>query len=255
MKMKYILDSHTHTLASGHAYNTIREMASAASKTGLHLLAITEHSICMPGTCHEFYFHNYRILDRNAYDVPLLFGVELNILDEKGSVDMAPELLASMDVAIASFHPPCVPFMSRKEATDCIIKVLNNPLIQIIGHLDDDRFPVDYDEAAKAAAANHKMFEVNNASLSPTSCRPGARDNYLKLLESCIKYDVEIILNSDAHVDTLVGAHNFSEPLIRECRFPEEKIVNGSISHYFSYLRPEIPGYFPEGSFPENIRS
>lgn len=242
--MKYVLDSHTHTLVSGHAFNTIREMSSAAAKKGLNLLAITEHSVNMPGSCHVFYFENYRILDRNAYDVPLLFGVELNILDEKGTVDMDSRLLSSMDVAIASLHPPCIPFMDRKETTGCIIRILENPLIQIIGHLDDDRFPVDYDEVARAAAANHKLFEVNNSSLSPTSYRPGARKNYLKLLEACMKHDVEIILNSDAHADTLVGAHDFSEPLVKEAGFPLEKIVNDSLDHYFSYLKPEIRDYF-----------
>lgn len=248
--MKYVLDSHTHTLASGHAYNTIREMTTAAFEKGLSLLAITEHSVNMPGTCHEFYFQNYRILDRNAYDVPTLFGVELNILDEKGSVDMSPELLSTMDVAVASLHPPCVSFMSKKEITGSIIRILENPLIQIIGHLDDNRFPVDYDEAARAAAANHKLFEVNNSSLAPTSYRPGAQDNYLRLLDACVKHDVEIILNSDAHADTLVGAHQYSEPLIMKAGFPLEKIVNDSVIHYFSYLKPEIRNYFSDDVFP-----
>ncbi len=243
-KMKYVLDSHTHTLASGHAFSTIREMTHAAFEKGLRLLAITEHSVNMPGTCHEFYFQNYRILDRNAYDVPTLFGVELNILDEKGSVDMSKELLSTMDVAIASLHPPCVPFMSKKEVTDCIIRILENPMIQIIGHLDDDRFPVDYDEVARAAAANHKLFEINNSSLAPTSYRPGAHDNYLRLLDACVRHDVEIILNSDAHADTLVGARQYSEPLITESGFPPEKIVNDSTDHYFSYLKPEVRDYF-----------
>lgn len=54
--MKYVLDVHTHTLASGHAYNTIREMAMAASEKGLELLGITEHGVAMPGTCNGFYF-------------------------------------------------------------------------------------------------------------------------------------------------------------------------------------------------------
>lgn len=248
--MKYVLDSHTHTLASGHAFNTIMEMTDAAFQKGLSLLAITEHSVRMPGTCHEFYFQNYRILDRNAYRLPTLFGVELNILDENGSVDMPAELLATMDVAIASLHPPCVRFMSKQETTGSIIRILENPLIQIIGHLDDDRFPVDYDEVARAAAANHKLFEVNNSSLAPTSYRPGAHDNYLRLLEACVRHDVEIILNSDAHAHTLVGARQYSEPLIAESGYPLEKIVNDSVSHYFDYLKSEVRDYFPADAFP-----
>lgn len=243
--MKYVLDSHTHTLASGHAYNTIREMTDAAAKKGLELLALTEHCVKMPGSCHEFYFQNYRMLNRNAYALPTLFGVELNILDEHGTIDMSQELLSTMDVAIASIHPPCLAHkMSKQDVTQAVIHVLENPLISIIGHLDDSRLPVDYDEVVRAAAANHKLFEVNNSSLGPGSYRPGAHDNYLTLLECCEKHGVEIILNSDAHVDTAIGCTIYSEPLIAESGFPEEHIVNDSLEHYFSYLRPEIPNYF-----------
>ena len=60
--MEYRLDSHTHTLASGHAYNTINEMVQAAVDCGLDLLAITEHAMTLPGTCHELYFHNLKVI-------------------------------------------------------------------------------------------------------------------------------------------------------------------------------------------------
>lgn len=243
--MKYVLDSHTHTVASGHAYNTIREMTAAAANIGLELLAITEHSMAMPGTCHEFYFQNYRILDRNAYALPTLFGAEVNILDEEGHLDMKEELLSTMDVAIASLHPPCVKrMMNKKEVTQSIVRVLNHPLISIIGHLDDDRFPVDYEEVARAAAANHKLFEINNSSLGPGSYRPGARDNYLRLLECCEKHGVEIILNSDAHADTTIASRQYSLPLVLDSGFPVTQIVNDSLLHYFSYLKPDVQAYF-----------
>ena len=60
--MRDVIDMHTHTLASGHAYNTIREMTYAAKIKGLELLGITEHAPQMPGSCHEFYFSNLSIL-------------------------------------------------------------------------------------------------------------------------------------------------------------------------------------------------
>lgn len=54
--MKIVLDTHAHTIVSGHAYNTIREMAQMAKEKGLEAFALTEHAPQMPGTCHEFYF-------------------------------------------------------------------------------------------------------------------------------------------------------------------------------------------------------
>ena len=50
--------------ASGHAYNTIREMIAAGSKKGLALVGIADHAPAMPGSTHRFYFENLRIFDR-----------------------------------------------------------------------------------------------------------------------------------------------------------------------------------------------
>ena len=54
--MKFIADTHSHTLASGHAYSTIREMAAAAEAKGLQALALTEHAPEMPGHMRSFLF-------------------------------------------------------------------------------------------------------------------------------------------------------------------------------------------------------
>ncbi len=109
--MKYVLDVHTHTLASGHAYNTMAEMACAAGRKGLQMLGITEHAVEMPGTCCTFYFENLKMVDRDkykdCYGVELLSGTELNILDYQGTIDMEERTLKKMDVTIASIHPPC----------------------------------------------------------------------------------------------------------------------------------------------------
>lgn len=72
MKYKSVLDLHTHTVASGHAYCSLREMARAASDKGLELLGITEHAPMMPGTCHEFYFNNLKVVPRELYGIQLL---------------------------------------------------------------------------------------------------------------------------------------------------------------------------------------
>ena len=85
-EMRVEIDTHTHTLASGHAYNTLNEMAQAAADKGLKGLAITEHAPEMPGTCHLFYFQNLRIVPRKKYGIELLLGTELNIMNARGSI-------------------------------------------------------------------------------------------------------------------------------------------------------------------------
>ena len=112
--IKDIMDTHTHTLASGHAYSTIRENAEAAARKGLELLAITEHAPRMSGSCQLIYFQNLKVVDRHAYDVELLLGAELNILDERGTVDLPERTLSQLDIAIASLHTPCITPGSRE---------------------------------------------------------------------------------------------------------------------------------------------
>ena len=86
--MKDILDLHTHTIASGHAYNTMNEMIAAAKLRGLEIYGITEHAPRMNGSCTEMYFQNFRILPREKDGMTVLHGVELNILDAEGHVDL-----------------------------------------------------------------------------------------------------------------------------------------------------------------------
>ena len=62
--MKIVADTHAHTLVSGHAYSTIQEMAAAAAKKGLQVMALTEHAPEMPGTCGKFYFDNLDVVPR-----------------------------------------------------------------------------------------------------------------------------------------------------------------------------------------------
>ncbi|MEI3380924.1 MAG: PHP domain-containing protein [Dorea sp.] len=142
--MRVEIDTHTHTLASGHAYNTINEMAKTAADKGLKGLAITEHAPQMPGTCHLFYFQNLRTVLVKRYGIELLLGTELNIMNEDGEVDLPEETLKTLDIAIASMHTPCFKGERTVEkVTAAYEKVMEHRYVDIIGHPDDGRFPVD----------------------------------------------------------------------------------------------------------------
>ena len=102
--MKTLLDVHTHTVASGHAFSTLQEMAVAASEKGLKLLGITEHAPGIPGTCSPIYFRNLHVVPRRIYGVELLLGAELNIIDYKGTIDMGEEYFPMLDIRIAGIR-------------------------------------------------------------------------------------------------------------------------------------------------------
>lgn len=229
MSYEYVLDLHTHTIASGHAYNTLREMAKAASDKGLSVLGITEHAPKMPGTCHSFYFHNLKTVTRELYGIRLLLGSEVNIMDFEGNIDLEERDLKGMDIIIASLHTPCIKPGSVRENTTAYLKAMENPYVNIIGHPDDGRYPVDYRALVEGAKEKGKVLELNNHSLDPKCFRRDARENDLKMLELCKEYAVPVIMGSDAHFDTLIGEFSMAKKLLEEVDFPEELVLNRSV--------------------------
>jgi len=238
--MKDVTDLHTHTIASGHAYNTINEMIAAAANQGVEILGLTEHAPSMPGSCSSMYFMNLRVLPREKMGITVFYGVELNILDFEGNIDLPDQTLKEMDLVIASMHPPCMPFGSAKDITRAYLNTMKNPYVNIIGHPDDKRYPIDYPELVKGAKENHVILEMNNTSLGPTSFRGNPVDIYKKMLDLCEKYQVPVAVNSDAHVDIDVGNHDFAMKIVEEVQFPEELLVNANpdiLKNYINFYR------------------
>lgn len=230
-----ILDTHTHTFASGHAYSTIRENAQAAAKKGLELLAITDHAPKLWGSCQTIYFQNLKVVDRHAYDVELLMGVELNILDEQGNIDLPLRTLKQMDLTIASLHVPCFIPGSREYNTEACVNAMKNPYVNILGHPDDPRYPVDYRALVQAAKEHEVLLELNNSSLRPGGSRKNARGFDAEMLKLCMEYQTPIVIGSDAHVDTDIGRHDEALELLEEIGFPGELVVNRSVEELKKY--------------------
>ncbi|GFP38274.1 putative hydrolase, partial [Candidatus Hakubella thermalkaliphila] len=96
--MRILADLHVHTLASGHAYSTIEEIAAAAAAKQLEVVAITDHGPAMPGGPHEYYFGNLWVLPAEVGGVTILRGAEVNILEEHGRLDLPEVLLKQLDI-------------------------------------------------------------------------------------------------------------------------------------------------------------
>ena len=231
-----VMDLHTHTIASGHAYSTIIEMAQAASDKGLELLGITEHGPAMKGSCQTIYFQNIKVIPRERFGVTTLFGVELNILDVDGRVDIPDELLPEMDLCVASLHIPCFAPQDSKENTRAYINAMKNPYVNIVGHPDDPRYPVDLRAVVEAAKEHHVLLEMNNSSLAPTSFRKATTEGYLEFLNLCKMYDQPILMGSDAHVDMDVGNHGYVTDILELAKFPEHLIINPDVVKVKPYL-------------------
>ncbi len=234
-----IMDLHTHTIASGHAYNTLFEMAQAAATKGIQVFGVTEHGPNMGGSCKPTYFGNFKVIPRDLFGLKLMMGCELNILNREGHVDLKPDRLKRLDFGIASIHPVCYQHTDTRHVaqnTDAYVGAMRNPYVQIVGHPDDGRIPFDFDTVAAAAKEHHVLLEVNSSSLNPNSVRQNARGNYEKLLERCIHYGTSIVIGSDAHIVMDVGNHQAAHQLLEAMAFPEELVVNTSLDKLIPFI-------------------
>ena len=235
--MKIELDMHTHTLASGHAFSTIQEMAKAGAEKGLKLLGITEHTPGIPGTCDPIYFRNLHVVPRQMYGIELMLGAEINILDGRGNMDADDDLMRRLDIRIAGIHSLCYEHGTKEENTSGMVQAIRHPYIQIISHPGDGTAALDFEPMVLASKECGTLLEINNSSLKPTRNKVDARDNNLEILHLCKRYEVPVILGSDAHISFDIANYEHLYALLQETEFPEELIVNRSVEIFKNYLK------------------
>lgn len=235
--MKLRMDIHTHSVASGHAYSTVDENLRFAAEKGMELVALTDHAPGMKDTTGHAYFANLHVLPEKLHGVRLLKGIELNIMDFDGRVDMDERVLSRLDLAIASLHLPCIAPGSRKENTAALVKAMENPYVHIIGHPGDPRYDVDYKEVFRQAKATGTLLEVNNASLIPGGFRDGSQENVRNILCMSMEEGVPVVVGSDAHFYTGIGDFSHAQTLLKEVDFPAELVLNTDPERFLAYLK------------------
>lgn len=229
------LDIHTHTIASGHAYGTIREMAAAAAERGLDLLGISEHGPGIPGTCNPIYFCNLPDVPRRLYGVEMVHGCEANVLDD-GAFSLPQRSLKCLDYIIVGIHLLCYRDAGPEKNTDNLISCMEHEKVRFVSHPDSDRMPVQYERLVRAAKELHVALEVNNSSLRRPEKRPGCVKNYKEMLELCRRYDVPIIVSSDAHDPSAVGRFDAALALLNETAFDKRLILNTDVERFKRFI-------------------
>jgi DNA polymerase (family 10) len=190
-------DLHCHTHASDGTAS-IEEMALAAREAGYTYLAITDHSSSFgfgddlsPERLRE---HVAAIRSTRVEGITLLAGSEVNILPD-GSPDYDDEILAELDWVVASVHS--VFRMDRDAMTSRIVRAIEHPLVDCIGHLSgrkiERRPPYDFDadRVIDAAARTGTMLEINSS--------PDRRDLNEVHARAAAAAGIPIVINCDAH--------------------------------------------------------
>jgi DNA polymerase (family 10) len=190
---------HCHTTASD-GRNSIEEMARAALERGYEYLAITDHS-----ATHGFgndvqpdellrQVDRIRDVDARLDGITLLAGSEVNVLPD-GSLDYADDVLEQLDWIVASLHTSFR--MKEKEMTARMIRAMEHPLVDVIGHPTGRKielrepYALDIEKVVEAALRTGTFLEIN--------ANPDRRDLGEQNARLAAEAGVTLVINSDAH--------------------------------------------------------
>ncbi len=233
-------DLHMHTTASD-GRNSIREMAEAAVARGLGYIAITEHSkaLAMTGGLDEKraleHIARIREVDREMEGRLRIFtGIEVDILAD-GALDLDDEVLAQMDVVIASVHSRFD--QPQEEMTNRVLRAIENPCVRILGHptgrllLRREPFAIDMGAVLRRAAELGVAMEHNAAPERLDLC-----DRDLRMAR---ELGCKIVISTDAHTTAVVGRMEYGVRQLRRAWLTSEDVLNTREAEAFlSGLRP-----------------
>ncbi|HKD59127.1 MAG TPA: DNA polymerase/3'-5' exonuclease PolX [Terracidiphilus sp.] len=233
-------DLHMHTTASdGH--NSIAEMAEAAIARGMQYIAITDHSknlAMINGLDDERaleHLKRIREVDKQMESrIRIFTGIEVDILAD-GALDLSDEVLAQMDVVIASIHSRFE--QPRDEMTARILRAVENPNVHILGHPTGRqllrREPYQFDTGAVLRKCAELGVAVEH-NASPERLDLSDRD--LRFAKEC---GCKIVMNTDAHITRAVGDWRYGVRQLRRAWLGAADVLNTlPPAEFLAVLRP-----------------
>ena len=219
---------HNHsTWSDGH--NTLEEIAAFMDGLGLEYWAITDHSKSsfqangldakrLREQIKEIKTINERFV-RRGNDFRLLTGTEVDILKDR--LDFDDELLAELDVVVASLH---VPSSNEAENTKRLICAVENKFVRILAHptgrllLEREPYPVNMQAVIEACAATGTWLELN--------CNPHRFDLDWRLWPYAKSRGVKCVINPDAHRNEHAGFLRLGAGIARKGWLEPTDVVN-----------------------------
>ena len=233
-------DYHTHTIFS-HGKGTIEQNVQEAIKHNLKAIAITDHGFGQPFagiTPKSFEVMKEQVKElRVKYpEIKILLGVEANIINKKGEIDLTDEQEKDMDIVLAGYHLSatqrrlpalfslavpavldrvgiCTKGQIRRN-TKTYLQSIQSRKIDVITH-PGYMMQIDYEEVGKCCADLGTLIEISTRHEVPTE----------ENLEKLIKTGVNFIINSDAHELYQIGCVDYALGLVEKFGI-KDRVVN-----------------------------
>ena len=234
--MQILADYHTHTKYS-HGKGTIEENVLEAISKGIKTIGISDHGykhLTYGIKLNDIYKMREEIdkLNEKYSNIKVLLGMECNILDNRGNIDINDKIIENCDYIMAGYHFASTPtslksmlnhcnnYMIKNDKskdynTEAIINAMKNNNIFIITH-PGDKGDVYIEEIAKVAKDTDTRLEIN-------SSHGFLNSNQLVEIKNIGN---KFIIGSDAHIPQNVGNFDLAMKIIKEANLDLSLIEN-----------------------------
>ncbi len=219
-------DLHSHTTATDGKAD-VKTMAQAARDAGLEYLAITDHSqaLAMSNGLDEHralaHARHIREVSEQLDGITLLAGIECDIRAD-GTLDLAEDCLAELDVVIASVHSAFG--QDEPQMTDRILRAIASPVVDVVGHptgrllLRRDPYRLDIEQVLDAAAKTGVAMEINSQVH-----RLDLSDSHARLAR---RRGVKLVISTDAHSPASFGLLRWGVIVARRAWAEPDDVLN-----------------------------
>jgi len=226
------IDLHLHTIASGHAHNTILEYINQAKKLKMKMIGFADHGPSLRGvSVDEWYFQLQKRIPKIINGIRILKSIETNIINEKGGLDISDKVITEyLDYVIANFHDgSAYNDLGQKRNTEVMIKAIKSGKIDIISHpFAIKEIKIDIEKVSKAACLNNVLLEVNTSYLTARQIEkhPGNLLGLGKIIKTAKKYNKKVIIGSDAHNIWDMADDSNLKKIMKEIGLTDKMIIN-----------------------------
>lgn len=225
------VDLHSHSFFSRCGVHSVIEVLEAARKKGLKAQAITDHGPAKVDRISSTFFK--RLIDP-VPGIKLLKGMECNLTDKMGHLDMDEKIIPYCDVLLAGLHNNIQEVLTDQEATEALLGAMRlYPWLDIITHPLCAEYRIDLRAAARTAKETGKALEFNNSKIRLGFVTEKAQRDFIRI---CMEEDCLVAVNTDAHTVNELGDTRAMDALLKEEGFPEDRIVNRSYDVLMSWL-------------------
>lgn len=236
--MKILTDMHIHTNVTPDAYSTLHEYITFAKQKNLELLAVTNHSpICFETKEHAF--SNAVVWPREIDGITVIRGIEADIVNSNGDLDISETIFPFIEFVIASCHRVFQP-SSEDEFKTTFEKVIKNPKADVLGHICRIPHLSHLDYLLPLAKQHNKPIELNAASFNGL-INPEWAKSCRHLMLKCKEHNAPICVNTDAHICYSLGEFTEVENFLAAINFPESLIMNRNKQTVMAYLSSKSP--------------